>query len=197
MNPKFLRVCLDAEKNRVENVQYFPDIVELIKSNHDRLFDDYSGFCPQDAAARALEFINSCYPCFWAVVDARSREFAGFIFLDSWVGSAGRFHSAAVTTCFRKKFWGPFVRRVGRLFTRFVFRKFGLIKLRAEVFASNPLARRALTSAGFRLEAVLHAETFAGGVLEDVAVFSLLNPRLAMCAPAQQRAQTAGAAEQG
>lgn len=176
MKPKFLKVALDVDNNRLENVLLFPEIVELLKANHDKLFDDYCGFTDDNAPQKVMELINKTTPCFWAVIDRDTDEFAGVIFLDNWIGAIGAVHSACVTTCFRKKFWGKFVKRAGRMFTRYVFRRCGLKKLKAEVFASNSLARGVLDSLGFRFEALLCRETLVSGVPQDLALFALFPP---------------------
>lgn len=173
MIAKFVKVNLDTAKNSFENISLFPDIVELLKEYHDRLFDDYSGFSEESASQKTLELINRTAPCFWAVLERNTGEFAGIVFLDGWVGSKTSVHSASVTTCFRKKFWGKFTKQVAKLFARYVFKKYRLKKLRAQVFAFNNNVCGLLRRAGFVHEATLRAETIVREELTDLKVFGL------------------------
>jgi len=94
--------------------------------------------------------------------------------LDNLIGVENRLHSAEITTCFKRKFWGNFTKRAAKKFVMYCFKKLKLRKLKALVYKENYRAEAILKTAGLNLEAILKNETLKNGKPQDINVYSAI-----------------------
>lgn len=173
---RFFKIKIVPEQGVYENISYIPDVLRLLGKFKHKLFDDYFFDEKQPLAYSLIELITPTTPCFW-VITSDEGDFRGFVFLDDWQGSTKRRHCASVTTCFDPKYWGSFTTFAGKRFISYVFKRYKLAKLKAEVYSSNRLARKLLLNLGFCKEATLKSETLVRCKPTDIDVFSILNPK--------------------
>ena len=100
-------------------------------------------------------------------------NFAGFVFLDDFVGNGNKFFSAEVSVCFEKKYWGSFVRYCSKIFFKMCFDVFGFYKIKAQFYPQNRFAQRLITDCGFEYEVTLPKETLRQGQIQNIVVCSL------------------------
>ncbi len=76
-----------------------------------------------------------------------------------------------------KPYWGKgIVTEVVRRLCEFAFDQYGLRRIYAQVFATNPASARVLEKAGFELEGMLRSHHFRDGEPNDVLFFGLMRP---------------------
>jgi RimJ/RimL family protein N-acetyltransferase len=97
---------------------------------------------------------------------------SGFVYLDNFIGDNKTIHSAEITTCFDKRFWGDYTKICAKIFLDYCFLKYGLIKIKALVYPENFRVKTLLKFAGFEKEALLKGETMRNGKLQDIEVYS-------------------------
>ena len=148
------------------------------------LYLRYSKFLDDDYAQRGMpvfeyfnQLITSLSPFFWVITE--DDEVSGFVYLDNLIGDGERLHSAELTTCFKKKFWGDYTKRCARLFLNFCFERFGFYKIKALVYPENSRVITLLNDSGFRKEALLKYESLRNYSLQDIEVYSVFNTRKA------------------
>jgi [ribosomal protein S5]-alanine N-acetyltransferase len=87
----------------------------------------------------------------------------------------GKSHRAEIGYWLAKPFWGRgIMTAVVRRLSRYAFDDFGLIKITAHVFATNPASARVLEKCGFVQEGYLTGHYQKDGRLLDARLFSLL-----------------------
>ncbi len=170
---KFLKIRIVPEFGIYENVSYIPDIIRLVKAYGNKLFDDYFLDSGENITKVLIALIQRTSPCFW-VIASSDGEFRGFVYLDDWLGSSKRSHSASVTTCIDPKYWGKFTRFAGKRFIKYVFKRYKLVKLKAEVYRHNRNAINLLQKLGFKKECTLKSETMVGLRPVDIDVYSII-----------------------
>ena len=141
------------------------------------LYLKYSAFLDDDYALNGQKFLDYFFnllhrTAFYIIVE--HGIVSGFVYLDNFIGDANRFHSAELTTCFDKRFWGDYTKNCARLFLDFCYEKFGFKKIKALVYPENVRVKTLLKSAGFEKEALLKCETMRNNRLQDVEVYSKL-----------------------
>lgn len=166
-NPKFLPVVFDPENGNIKNIEYIPEIADLLFLCRTKLFDDFAYWGYANRVQKTLELIRRYEGAFWAIVDPKTLALAGVVYLYDWRGGKDFNFSACASTCFNRKYRGPFARRAAKLFIRYVFHKFRLVSLRAEVFAGNLQALRFLQSVGFVVCGVNRFQTMLNGKITD------------------------------
>ena len=112
----------------VNFLRYMPLILKCYKKYSKYLRDD---FAPCDEL-----FISSKMPYLWAIL-TQDYKFAGFVFLDNWIGDKNTNYSVELTTCFDKKAWGTFTRYSAKIFLKYCFDQFGLHKIKALIYPDN------------------------------------------------------------
>lgn len=172
--PKFAKIIINKNKKEFKNIKYLPRVIFLLNKFSKYLFDDYALSDDCDFVDLAIRLVEKVSPFFWVIIDSKSLEFAGFVFLENWVGTNNEFHSAEVTTCFEPKFWGTYTKKCARKFIKFCFKKYKLKKLKAQVFEQNFKVKMLLKKSGFKKEATLKAETLKNGKLQNIEVYSIL-----------------------
>lgn len=100
---------------------------------------------------------------------------SGFVYLDNLIGDGKRLHSAELTTCFDKRFWGDYTKRCAIFFINYCFETYGLKKIKALVYPDNLRVKTLLKNSGFVKEAVLKNETLRNNKLQDVEVYSVFS----------------------
>lgn len=170
---KFVKIIIDKKNNYYEHLHYLPAVIALYKKFSKYLHDDYFVTPEKDQIDLVLSLVEKVSPYFWAIVTSRD-ELAGFVFLDNWVGTADKLHSAEVTTCFAPKFWGKYTKYCAKKFIKYCFKKYKLKKLKATIFQQNFKVKAILKHAGFKKEATLQAETVKNGLTQHVDIYSII-----------------------
>lgn len=171
---KFIKVIISRKKREFRNIQYLPQIIKLYERFSGYLHDDYFLESQKSSVDAVINLIEKTSPFFWVIMDGKSSEFSGFVFLDNLVGAGRNFHSAEVTTCFEPSFWGEYTKICARKFIKYCFKKYKFKKIKAHIFPQNFKVKTFLKKTGFKKEAVLRAETFKNGVLQDIEVYSII-----------------------
>lgn len=166
---KFVKIKLDRKNKNYHNINFLENVYHLYKKNERYLNDDYAN---SDLLEEVLSTVERTSPYFWAILN--NDKFAGFIFLENIIGNRENFHSAEITTCIEKEFWGDFTRQVGKKFFRYCFKKYQFKKLKGLVFKENFRIQKLLKDLGMSLEAELRAETIKNGKLQDIEIYSIL-----------------------
>lgn len=167
---KFKRIVLDKKQGILPNIRYFPQIVILYQKYSKFLNDDY--FDKKDVIQSMLDLIEKTTPYFWVITAGKNEDFAGFVFLDNFIGNEKILHSAEVTTCFLPDYWGDFTKICSRKFFKYCFLHYGFKKIKACIFPQNSRVRGILKQSGFISEGILKSETLKNGKLQDVEVFA-------------------------
>ena len=115
-------------------------------------------------------------PYFWVITE--DDVVSGFVYLDNLIGNDKKLHSAELTTCFDKRFWGNYTKMCACLFFNHVFKKYEFEKIKALVYPENFRVKNLLRFAGFEKEALLKKETLRGGKLQDIEVYSIFKERI-------------------
>lgn len=170
---RFIKIIINRNKNEFKNIHFLPQIISLYGKFSKFLNDDYFQ-ADNSVVDSVINLIEKTTPYFWVILDKKSTKFAGFVFLDNWVGNKNSCHSAEVTTCFNPAFWGKYTKNCAQKFIKYCFKKFRLKKLKAYIFPQNSRVKTLLKKSGFKKEALLRAETFKNGVLQDIEVYSIV-----------------------
>lgn len=169
---KFIKIIINRKRKEFRNIQYLPQIISLYERFSRYLHDDY--FVEGSSVDALIDMVERTSPFFWVIIDKKTSKFAGFVFLDNWVGGKNNFHSAEITTCFNPIFWGKYTKICAQKFIKYCFKKYKLKKLKAYVFVQNFKVKTLLKSAGFKKEAILKAETLKNGLLQDIEIYSII-----------------------
>lgn len=171
---KFIKIIINRKNKEFRNIQYLPQVIGLYERFSSYLHDDYFLQDKNCSVDLIIDLVEKTSPYFWAIIDKKSSKFAGFVFLDNWVGGKNETHSAEVTTCFEPAFWGKYTKICANKFIKYCFKKYKIKKLKASVFPQNFKVKTFLKKAGFKKEAVLKAETLKDGELQDIEVYSII-----------------------
>lgn len=176
-NPKFLQIEFSPQNAKFLNLQYIPDIANLLYANRGELFDRFFGINEENKIEKTIELVNSFAPAFWAIVDPKTNELAGVVYLYDWIGDPEFCYSVKVSTCFKRKFWGKFAHRAGKLFIRYVCAKYRPLLLCAEVYEMNSLPKRLLSRLGFKQTYEKPMATMVNGISVSVFGYQFWNNR--------------------
>lgn len=171
---KFIKIIVNKKRKEFRNIQYLPQIISLYEKFSKYLHDDYFLESKKSTVDIVIDLVEKTNPYFWAIIDRESSKFAGFVFLDNWVGNRTNNHSAEVTTCFEPTFWGKYTKICAQKFIKYSFKKYKLKKLKACVFSQNFKVKTLLKKTGFKKEAILKGETLKNGILQDIEVYSII-----------------------
>lgn len=171
---KFIKIIINRQKKEFKNIQYLPSIISLYEKFSKYLHDDYFLKNKKSPVDAVIDLVEKTSPFFWIVVDKKTEKFAGFGFLDNWVGTKNNCHSAEVTTCFVPSCWGIYTKICAKKFIKYCFKKYKLKKLKAYVFPQNSNVKALLKLTGFKKEALLKAETVKNEKLQDIEVYSII-----------------------
>ncbi len=139
------------------------------------LYTKYSKFLDDDYAQNGLPLLDYFFnlvqkTLFFVIVE--DDFVSGFVYLDNFRGNDEKLHSAELTTCFDKRFWGDYTKVCARIFLDHCFEKYRFEKIKALVYPENFRVKTLLKSAGFRKEALLKGETLRNNKLQDIEVYS-------------------------
>lgn len=171
---KFIKIIVNKKRKEFRNIEYLPLIIRLYEKFSKYLHDDYFIKNKASSVDAVINLIEKTSPYFWAIIDKKSGKFAGFCFLENWVGANNNFHSAEVTTCFEPSFWGKYTKVCAKKFIKYCFKKYKLKKLKAYIFPQNNRVKVLLKHSGFRKEALLKSETMKNGIAQDIEVYSII-----------------------
>lgn len=156
------------------------------------LYLRYSKYLDDDFAADGrslfgyfIENTERLLPYFWVVFESNTMRPAGFVYLDKISGDSNTLHSAEVSACFFKEFWGGFTYKSGRKFLKICFETLGLVKLKAQIYPQNFRVKTLLKKLGFKKEGYLKSETCCCGKLQDIEIYALLS-RQCECGSSRQ-----------
>ena len=166
---KFVKIKIDRNKKIYKNIYFLEDIYKLFEKYGTFLNDDYTD---KNLLDNIIQTIEQFYPFYWAVL--KDDEFAGFVFLENIIGNTDKLHSAEITTCFKREYWGKFTKLAAKKFIRYCFKKYKFKKLKAKVFKENYRAAAILKSAGMSLEAELKSETTKNGKPQNIQIYSVI-----------------------
>ncbi len=159
----------------LEKPAYFEQILVLYRKYSKFLEDDFAS--DKIVQRKYLEnLIIRTNPYFWAITE--DDVVSGFVYLDNLIGNDKKLHSAELTTCFDKRFWGNYTKMCACLFFNHVFKKYEFEKIKALVYPENFRVKNLLRFAGFEKEALLKKETLRGGKLQDIEVYSIFKERI-------------------
>lgn len=171
---KFIKIIVNKKRKEFRNIQFIPQVIALYERFSNNLHDDYFLENHESSIDSVIKVIEKSSPFFWVIVDKKTEKFAGFVFLDNWIGAKNKFHCAEVTTCFEPAFWGKFTKICAKKFIKYCFEKYKLKKLKAHIFPQNFKVKALLKTSGFKKEAVLKSETISNGKFQDIEVFSII-----------------------
>ena len=158
-----------------EKPAYFEQALFLYKKYSKYLNDDF-GVPDGDYIPNFLQLVTRTSPYFWVIVE--ENIVGGFVYLDNIVGDTKTCHSAELTTCFDKRFWGNYTKKCAIAFLKFIFEVYKFEKIKALVFPENFRVKNLLKFSGFEKEAFLKGETRCGGDLQDIEVYSIFKERV-------------------
>lgn len=172
---KFVNLIIDRKNLIFQNTQYLSNVLFLYAKYKKYLNDDY---VDQITYQQILTIIESTSPLFFVILDAKTDDFAGFVYLDNLTGNSKKIHGAEISACFEKKYWGSFTKKSALIFFNYCFNQLKLNKIKAQIYPFNHRVRALLKYSGFKSDGILRAETFVNGKPTDLEVFSLLKEDL-------------------
>ncbi len=108
----------------------------------------------------------------WAIRNAEDQLIGACGFNDFQMGKS---HRAEIGYWLAKPFWGQgIMTAVVRRACQYAFEEFGLVKIIAQVNATNPASARVLEKCGFEQEGYLRKHFLKDGQFLDVRLFGLL-----------------------
>ena len=173
----FKRLILNRNFGIFENVEYLSETFELYRQYSDNLEDDFSPF--RLSYENFTDFLERVSPHFYIVF--QKDRFCGFITLENLVGDENTIHSAEVTICLKRKYWGKFSLNIALKFKNYCFNVLKITKLKALIYTQNKLSKNLLNKCGFTREAILKSETVKGGKPQDIEIYTLFNTNKGGC----------------
>ena len=116
---KFIKIKINRSQKTYKNIVFLENIYKLYKKFSQHLNDDYSS---EDMLEEIITTIEKSGPCYWAILN--DNKFAGFVYLENFIGNKNDIYSAEVTTCFEPEFWGPFTKKIAKKFIKYCFKKY-------------------------------------------------------------------------
>ncbi len=170
---KFIKIIVNKNEGKFLNIEYLPNIITLYEKFSRYIHDDY--FLENKSIVDAvINLVEKTTPFFWGILDKKNEKFAGFCFLENLTGNSKNLHSADITTCFEPEFWGNYTKKCAQKFIKYCFKKYKFEKLKAYIFPQNSRVKALLKKSGFKKEALLKAETYKNGILQDIEIYSLI-----------------------
>ena len=169
---EFISLVIDRTSKNYQNTKYFSEVLFLYLRYSKFLDDDYA-LNDQSFYEYFTGLVERLSPFFWVIL--YDGKVSGFVFLDNIIGDSGRLHSAELTTCFHKEFWGDYTKYCANLFLKYCFEKLKFKKIKALVYPQNFRVKTLLKESGFEKEGYLRAETLRNNRLQDIEIYSVLN----------------------
>ena len=159
----------DGAKITSPLILHLPRLFFLYKRYERFLHDDYT---ENMSFKQFIKFVTDSN-FFWLIQEASTGIPAGFVYLDNIIGNCNMFHSAELTTCFDRRFWGDYTKECAKFFINYCFENYGLKKIKALVYPDNNRVKTLLKKSGFVKEALLKNETLRNGKLQDIEIYSV------------------------
>ncbi len=172
---KFVNLIIDRKKCIFKNTHYLSNVIFLYSRFSKYLNDDYAEKHPYKSV---LSIIENSSPLFFVILNEKTNEFAGFVYLDNFTGNQNSLHGAEVSACFEKKYWGNFTKKTALKFFDYCFNELKLKKIKAQIYPFNNRVKALLKFAGFKPDGTLRGETLKNGKLTNIEVYSLLKEDL-------------------
>ena len=172
---KFVNLIIDRKNLIFKNTHYLSNVIFLYSRYSKYLTDDY---IKTNTFLTVLNIIENSSPFFFVVLNEKTNEFAGFIYLDNLTGNRNAIHGAEISTCFEKKYWGNFTKKTALKFFDYCFNSLQFKKIKAQIYPFNHRVKTLLKFAGFKPDGILRGETLKFGKLTDIEVYSLLKEDL-------------------
>ena len=153
--------------NIYEKPAYFEQALLLYEKSIKFLDDDYA----LDGCSLGGYFKKLISNTLFYVI-VQDSKVCGFVYLDNIVGDSKNLHSAEITACIDRTYWGVFPKICAVLFLSFCFENLGFKKIKALVYPENYRVKTLLKFAGFEFEALLKGETMRNNKLQDIEVYS-------------------------
>ena len=169
---EFVNLVIDRSQNRFVNTKYLSEVLFLYLRYSKFLDDDYAfdGCSFYEYFINLVERLN---PFFWIIL--YNGRVSGFVFLDNIIGDSKRPHSAELTTCFDRAFWGNYTKFCADIFLKYCFNSLKLKKIKALIYPQNYRVKALLRKSGFEKEGYLKNETLRNNKLQDIEIYSLIN----------------------
>lgn len=167
---KIVNLIIDRKNLIFKNTHFLPNVLFLYSRYKKFLNDDYA---EKNSYTQILKIIEETAPFFFVILDKKTEEFAGFVYLDNLTGNTETTHGAEISTCFEKKYWGSFTRKTALTFFDYCFNTLKLKKLKAQIYPFNHRVKSLLQFSGFKLDGILRAETLKNNTLTDIEIYSL------------------------
>ena len=169
---EFVNLIIDRKQKRFENIQYFSEVLFLYLRYNKFLDDDYA-LNGKSFYEYFLGLVERLSHFFWVILC--DKKVSGFVFLDNIIGDAERLHSAELTTCFDKAYWGSYTKYCAKLFINYCFKNLKLKKIKAQVYPHNFRTKAILKQSGFEKEGYLKSETLKENRYQDIEIYSVIN----------------------
>ncbi len=169
---EFLNITIKRNTGHYENTKYFTEVMFLYLRYAKFLDDDYA-LNGQSFYEYFCGLVERLSPFFWVIL--YDGKVSGFVFLDNIIGDSSRLHSAELTTCFHKEFWGSYTKYCAKLFLNHCFNRLKFKKIKALIYPQNFRVKTLLKASGFQKEGYLKSETLKDNKLQDIEIYSVLN----------------------
>lgn len=169
---EFVNLIIDRRNNRFENTKYFTEILFLYL-RHSKFLDDDYALNGQSFYEYFTGLVERLSPFFWVIL--YDRKVSGFVFLDNVIGDSENLHSAELTTCFDRTFWGEYTKYCAKLFLNHCFQNLKFKKIKALIYPQNYRVKTLLKESGFVKEGHLKNETSRNNRLQDIEIYSVIN----------------------
>jgi len=167
---KFKPLIINRSEDFFENLQYLPQVMFLYKKYGKFLMDDFA-LSGNSFYEYFINLVESVSPYFFVILC--DEEVAGFVYLENFTGDVNVMHSAEITTCFDRKYWGGFTYYTALVFFNYCFETLGIKKLKALIYPENFRVKQLLTRCRFEKEGYLKSETVRDGQFQDIEVYAL------------------------
>ena len=167
---KFINLIIDRKNLNFKNTQYLSQVAFLYSRYSKYLTDDYSS---KPDFTTILNIIENSSPLFYVILEQKTGEFAGFVYLDNLTGNSDSIHGAEISACFEKKFWGNFTKKCALTFFAYCFTTLNLKKIKAQIYPFNHRVKALLNYCGFKKDGILRDETLKFNKLSDIETYSL------------------------
>lgn len=152
-------------------MEYFTEVLFLYLRYVKYLDDDYA-LNGRSFFEYFVELVERVNPFFWLIL--YDKKLTGFVFLDNIIGNQDQLHTAELTTCFDKAYWGDYTKFCARVFLNHCFENIKLKKIKTLVYPQNFRTKQLLKHNGFVKEGVLRNETIKNNQSQDIEIYSLI-----------------------
>ena len=162
----------DIEDKDIPSIVKYADNIKISSTLRDAFPFPYT----IEDAETWISIINDCSPKRSFAI-SNGKELIGAIGIEP-MSDINRY-SGELGYWLAEPFWGKGITTSAvKIFTKYVFEYYDLIKIFAYVFSSNPASGRVLEKAGFRLEGSLRKHIVKNGNVLDQLVYGILKEEI-------------------